>query len=355
MRVIIDLVVNHTSDQHPWFQSARSRPEVVLPRLVRLVGQEAARAPTRAWCSRACRRATWSYDRQAKAWYFHRFYEFQPDLDTSNPEVQAEILKIMGFWIQLGVAGFRMDAVPFVISEKGPDVTEPVLALRHAAQLPRVRAVAAGRRDDPGRGQRAAGHGPGVFRQGRRPHAHDVQFPGQPEPVLRDGGRRHRAPRPGPEGDEAAARHRAVGHLPAQPRRARPRPAHRRAAAAGLRRLRPRPVDAALRARHPAPAGTDAGRRPPPARARLQPDVHPAGHARDPLRRRDRDGRRPLAARAELRPDADAVVDRAAGRLHQGRQAGAAGDQRAALTATSTSTSPSSAATRTRSSTGPSA
>src|SRR6266850_27275 len=60
------------------------------------------------------------------AWYFHRFYDFQPDLNTSNPHVQAEILKIMGFWIQLGVSGFRMDAVPFVIATKGAKVRNPV-------------------------------------------------------------------------------------------------------------------------------------------------------------------------------------------------------------------------------------
>jgi maltose alpha-D-glucosyltransferase/alpha-amylase len=71
-------------------------------------------------------KSTWSYDQVAKAWYFHRFYDFQPDLKTSNPEVQAEILKIMGFWIQQGVSGFRMDAVPFVISTKGPKVRRPV-------------------------------------------------------------------------------------------------------------------------------------------------------------------------------------------------------------------------------------
>jgi maltose alpha-D-glucosyltransferase/alpha-amylase len=64
-------------------------------------------------------KSTWDYDKTAKAYYFHRFYNFQPDLNTGNPEVQAEILKIMGFWLQLGVDGFRMDAVPFVISAKG--------------------------------------------------------------------------------------------------------------------------------------------------------------------------------------------------------------------------------------------
>ncbi len=67
-------------------------------------------------------KATWTYDSVAKAYYFHRFYEFQPDLNTANPEVQSEILRIMGFWLQLGVSGFRMDAAPFVIAEKGPHV-----------------------------------------------------------------------------------------------------------------------------------------------------------------------------------------------------------------------------------------
>jgi maltose alpha-D-glucosyltransferase / alpha-amylase len=70
-------------------------------------------------------KSTWTRDAVAKQWYFHRFYDFQLDLNTPNPAVQAEILKIMGFWIQLGVSGFRMDAVPFVISTKGADVKTP--------------------------------------------------------------------------------------------------------------------------------------------------------------------------------------------------------------------------------------
>jgi maltose alpha-D-glucosyltransferase / alpha-amylase len=70
-------------------------------------------------------KSTWTYDSIAKQYYFHRFYDFQPDLNTSHPLVQAEILKIMGFWIQLGVTGFRMDAVPFVIGTKGAGVKKP--------------------------------------------------------------------------------------------------------------------------------------------------------------------------------------------------------------------------------------
>jgi maltose alpha-D-glucosyltransferase/alpha-amylase len=71
-------------------------------------------------------KSTWTFEKRARAWYFHRFYDFQPDLNTANPHVQAEILKIMGFWLQLGVSGFRMDAVPFVIATKGPTVGKPV-------------------------------------------------------------------------------------------------------------------------------------------------------------------------------------------------------------------------------------
>ena len=58
---------------------------------------------------------TWTYDRKAKAWYYHRFYDFQPDLNTAHPEVQAEIEHVMDFWLALGVSGFRMDAAPFII------------------------------------------------------------------------------------------------------------------------------------------------------------------------------------------------------------------------------------------------
>ncbi|WP_174533707.1 alpha-amylase family protein [Micromonospora chalcea] len=119
IRVIIDLVVNHTSDQHPWFQSARSSPD----------------SPYRDWYVWADhepadrhqgmvfpgeQHETWTYDRTAKAWYYHRFYKFQPDLNIENPKVRAEIKKITSFWLQLGVSGFRMDAVPFIIERTEP-------------------------------------------------------------------------------------------------------------------------------------------------------------------------------------------------------------------------------------------
>jgi maltose alpha-D-glucosyltransferase / alpha-amylase len=121
IRVIVDLVVNHTSVDCPWFQQARAD----------------RRSPFREWYVWADERpknhregivfpgeqtTTWTFDRTAGQYYFHRFYNHQPDLNTSNPYVRQEIQKIMGFWLQLGVSGFRMDAVPFLIQRKGAGV-----------------------------------------------------------------------------------------------------------------------------------------------------------------------------------------------------------------------------------------
>ncbi|RED38817.1 maltose alpha-D-glucosyltransferase/alpha-amylase [Rhodopseudomonas thermotolerans] len=125
MRVIIDLVVNHTSDQHPWFKQARADPDSPYRDWYVWSDRKPAHAD-QGMVFPGVQKSTWTHDKQAMAWYFHRFYEFQPDLNTANPYVQEEILKIMGFWIQLGVSGFRMDAVPFVIATKGPKVKKPV-------------------------------------------------------------------------------------------------------------------------------------------------------------------------------------------------------------------------------------
>lgn len=122
IRVIIDFVVNHTSDQHPWFKEARKGPD--SPFHDWYVWSDSKPAGAREGMAfPGVQKSTWTRDPTCGKYYFHRFYEHQPDLNTANPRVQAEILKIMGFWIQLGVAGFRMDAVPFLIEQKGPHAT----------------------------------------------------------------------------------------------------------------------------------------------------------------------------------------------------------------------------------------
>jgi len=119
MRVIVDLVANHTSVQHPWFQSARSSPdspyrdyyvwrtdppgdtsdEVVFP------GKQ---------------QGIWTWDEEAQAYYMHRFYASQPDLNHANPAVRHEFRRIIGLWLQQGAAGFRIDAAPFLAAEGVP-------------------------------------------------------------------------------------------------------------------------------------------------------------------------------------------------------------------------------------------
>jgi maltose alpha-D-glucosyltransferase/alpha-amylase len=118
IRVLIDLVVNHTSNEHPWFREACHDPKSNY----RDWYVWSAKKPEDANAGMVfpgVQKSTWTWDKNARSYYFHRFYDFQPDLNTAHPEVQAEILKIMGFWLQLGVDGFRMDAVPFVIAKKG--------------------------------------------------------------------------------------------------------------------------------------------------------------------------------------------------------------------------------------------
>ncbi|HEY0370334.1 MAG TPA: alpha-amylase family glycosyl hydrolase, partial [Chthoniobacterales bacterium] len=124
IRVLIDLVVNHTSNEHPWFKSARSDRKSKY-RDWYVWSEKKPASANEGMVFPGVQKSTWTYDPEAKAYYFHRFYDFQPDLNTSNPVVQAEILKIMGFWIQQGVSGFRMDAVPFVIATKGANITKP--------------------------------------------------------------------------------------------------------------------------------------------------------------------------------------------------------------------------------------
>jgi maltose alpha-D-glucosyltransferase/alpha-amylase len=119
IKVIIDLVVNHTSDQHPWFQAARSDPDSPY-RDWYVWSEEEPADRHQGMVFPGEQSETWSYDRTAKAWYYHRFYDFEPDLNTANPAVWREIRSIVGFWTQLGVAGFRMDAAPFIIETTVP-------------------------------------------------------------------------------------------------------------------------------------------------------------------------------------------------------------------------------------------
>ncbi|MCU1344627.1 MAG: trehalose synthase [Acidimicrobiia bacterium] len=124
LRVIIDLVVNHTSDQHPWFLSARADPKSPY-RDWYVWSKEEPTDRRQGMVFPGQQKETWTFDDAAQAWYYHRFYNFQPDLNMANPEVRAEIHRVVSFWVQLGVSGFRMDAAPFVIEQTRPNEPNP--------------------------------------------------------------------------------------------------------------------------------------------------------------------------------------------------------------------------------------
>ncbi len=114
LKVIADLVVNHTSDQDPWFQSARSDPSSPYREFYVWSEEKPEREPEDIVFPDA-EDSVWTYDEEAGAHYLHRFYHHQPDLNVANPRVRGEIHKVMGFWLQLGLSGFRLDAVPYLL------------------------------------------------------------------------------------------------------------------------------------------------------------------------------------------------------------------------------------------------
>ena len=126
IRIIVDLVVNHTSDQHPWFQAAcRDRHSKYWNYY--LWSKEKPQDLTEGIIFPGFQDSTWTYQPDAEAYYAHRFYDHQADLNITNPEVRAEIQKIMGFWLALGVSGFRIDAAPYLIELRQADnLFEPV-------------------------------------------------------------------------------------------------------------------------------------------------------------------------------------------------------------------------------------
>jgi trehalose synthase len=140
MRVIIDLVVNHTSDRHPWFRAARSSKR--SPYRDFYVWRDTEPPDTSKDVTFPDKEnSIWEYDAKTQEWYLHRFYRTQPDLNITNPLVRDEIAKAMGFWLELGISGFRVDAVPFMLETTGVDQAEldrfpdPHEFLRHLRSL----------------------------------------------------------------------------------------------------------------------------------------------------------------------------------------------------------------------------
>src|SRR5690606_3921568 len=114
-----DLVVNHTSNKHPWFIDACSS-KTAKHRDWYIWSDKKPEDWDEGMVFPGVQKTTWTYEKNTHSYYHHRFYDFQPDLNMDNPEVRAEICRIMGYWLQLGVSGFRVDAVPFLLESKIP-------------------------------------------------------------------------------------------------------------------------------------------------------------------------------------------------------------------------------------------
>jgi maltose alpha-D-glucosyltransferase/alpha-amylase len=135
LRVVTELVLNHTSDQHPWFKEARSSPE--SPKRDYYVWSDTDdRYRGVRIIFRDTEMSNWAWDPVSKAYYWHRFFSHQPDLNYDNPAVREEIWQAMRFWLELGVDGFRVDAVPYLVEREGtscenlPETHEVVRELR---------------------------------------------------------------------------------------------------------------------------------------------------------------------------------------------------------------------------------
>ncbi|MET7257151.1 alpha-amylase family protein [Dyadobacter fermentans] len=114
MRVIMDLVINHTSDQHPWFQNARTS-KTARYRDWYVWSPAKPRDGNKGMVFPGVQKTVWTLDTTTREYYYHRFYKFQPDLNFMNPEVMQETQRIIGYWLNQGISGFRLDAVPFII------------------------------------------------------------------------------------------------------------------------------------------------------------------------------------------------------------------------------------------------
>ena len=304
IRVIADLVMNHTSSDHPWFQESRSSPD--NPKRDWYVWSDTTeRYQDARIIFIDTESSNWTWDPVAGAYYWHRFFSHQPDLNYDNPEVQEAMLDVLQFWLDLGLDGFRLDAVPYLFEREGTICEN--LPETHA-YLKRVRKEIDAKYPDrvllaeanqwPADVVEYFGDGdecqmafhfpvmPRMFMAVRREEATPIYEILEHTPEI---------PRELP-----------VGAVPAQPRRADARDGHRRGARLHVRRVRQGPADEAQR-RDPPPARAAARQRPRRHRADDRDPVLAAGLAGPLLRRRDRDGRQRVPGRPRRRPHADAV------------------------------------------------
>jgi maltose alpha-D-glucosyltransferase/alpha-amylase len=119
LRVLIELVINHTSDQHPWFQRSRHAPPGSVERDYYVWSDTDKKYAGARIIFTDTEKSNWAWDPEAGAYYWHRFFSHQPDLNFDNPAVMREVLDAMRFWLDMGVDGLRLDAIPYLVERDG--------------------------------------------------------------------------------------------------------------------------------------------------------------------------------------------------------------------------------------------
>src|SRR5687767_3268158 len=119
IRVVTELVINHTSDQHPWFQAARRAPKGSAKRDFYVWSDSDQKYKDARIIFKDYEKSNWTWDPVAKQYYWHRFFYHQPDLNFDNPLVRRAVMKVMRFWLDMGVDGLRLDAIPYLIEREG--------------------------------------------------------------------------------------------------------------------------------------------------------------------------------------------------------------------------------------------
>ena len=321
LKVVTELIINHTSDQHPWFQAARRAPVGSPERDFyvwsdtdqKYLGTRIIFIDTEA--------SNWTWDPVAKAYYWHRFFSHQPDLNFDNPLVMNAVLQIMRFWLDMGVDGFRLDAIPYLVEREGTNnenlrETHAVIKqLRAAIDADyRNRFLLAEANQWPEDVREYFGDGDECQMA--------YHFPLMPR-IYMSIAQEDRYPiteimqqTPGHTGQLP------VGDLFAQSRRADPGDGDQQRARLHVHHVR-RGRAGAHQSRHPAPAGAAHGKRPRSHQAHEQPVVVDAGLADPVLRRRNRDGRQCLHRRPQRSAHADAMESRSKRRLLARRPAAA--------------------------------
>jgi len=177
LRVITELVVNHTSDQHPWFQRSRRAKPGTAWRDFYVWSETPDKYRDARIIFRDFEPSNWTWDPVAKAYFWHRFYSHQPDLNYDNPQVAREIMRALDFWLDMGVDGLRLDAVPYLYERGEHFVRESQRDARLSENFAPACRRKIWRPNAAGRGQSMAGGRGQLFRlRQRRRMPHGISF-----------------------------------------------------------------------------------------------------------------------------------------------------------------------------------